>query len=134
MPFVTDTHSLVWYMTGNPKLSAEAKGIFQKADNFQDAIFIPCIVFFELLYLIEKKRIAADFDGFLAMAFSARNYRTEPICLPIIEKSRGISRDKVPDPWDRLIAATSMHLGLPLITRDKSLKENAKEIGLEVIW
>jgi len=130
MPFVTDTHSLVWHMTSDSKLSPKARGIFQKVDNFQDYIFIPCIVFFELLYLIEKKRIVVDFDNFLAMVSSSKNYRVEPLCLPIIEKSRGIPRERVADPWDRLIAATSKYLDFPLITRDETLKE----IGLEVIW
>ncbi|MEW5768523.1 MAG: type II toxin-antitoxin system VapC family toxin [bacterium] len=130
MPFVTDTHSLVWYMTDDPKLSTQAKGIFQKVDNFQDYIFIPCIVFFELLYLIEKKRIVVDFDSFLAMVSSSKNYRIEPLCLPIIERSKRITRERVADPWDRLIAATSMHLNFPLITGDKTLRE----IGLEIVW
>ncbi|MCI2425219.1 type II toxin-antitoxin system VapC family toxin [Candidatus Acetothermia bacterium] len=130
MPFVTDTHSLVWHVTGDPKLSARAKGVFRKVDNFEDYIFIPCIVFFELLYLVEKKRIAVDFDNFLAMVSSSKNYRIEPLCLPIIEKSRGIPRERVADPWDRLIAATSQYLNFPLITRDETLRET----GLEVIW
>jgi PIN domain nuclease of toxin-antitoxin system len=130
MPFVTDTHSLVWHMTNDPKLSSKAKGGFQKVDNFQDSIFIPCIVFFELLYLIEKKKVVADFDSFLVMISSSKNYKIEPLCLPIIEKSKRIPREKVADPWDRLIAATSMHLNFPLITRDETLRQ----IGLEVIW
>jgi PIN domain nuclease of toxin-antitoxin system len=130
MPYVTDTHALVWHMTDDPELSMNAKGIFQKVDNIQEHIFIPCIVFFELLYLIEKKKISADFDGFLAMISSSRNYRIEPLCLPIIEKSRKIPGERVKDPWDRLIAATSMHLRLPLITRDESLSK----LDLDVVW
>jgi PIN domain nuclease of toxin-antitoxin system len=130
MPFVTDTHSLVWHMTNDPKLSSKAKEVFQKADNFQDSIFIPCIVFFELLYLLEKKKVVADFDSFLAMVSSAKNYKIEPLCLPIIEGSKSIPRERVPDPWDRLIAATSIYLNFPLITKDETLRE----IGLEVIW
>ena len=50
MPYVTDTHSIVWYMTDDPRLSIEAKRTFEKVDGGQDYIFIPCIVFFELLY------------------------------------------------------------------------------------
>lgn len=130
MPFVTDTHSLIWHMTNDPKLSPEAKAVFQKVDNFQDSIFIPCIVFFELLYLIEKKKVVADFNSFLAMISSAKNYKVKPLCLPIIERTKNIPRERVPDPWDRLIAATSMYLNFPLITRDESLRE----IGLDVIW
>lgn len=125
MPFVTDTHPLVWHLTDDPRLSLEAKRIFN-----EDYIFIPCIVLFELLYLIEKKKIAADFDSFLSLVSLSKNYRIEPLCLPIIEKSKIIPKEKVADPWDRLIIATSMHLNFPLITRDKTLKD----IGLEVIW
>jgi len=125
MPFVTDTHPLLWHMTDDPRLSLRVKKIF---DN--DYIFIPCIVFFELLYLVEKKRIVSDFDSFITLVSSSENYNVEPLCLPIIETSKRIPRDKVTDPWDRLIAATSMHLSLPLITRDEALRD----IGLEVIW
>ena len=130
MSYVTDTHAIVWYMTGDHKLSAEAKKVFQQVDSGKDYVFIPCIVFFELLYLTEKRKLAIDFDGFVKMMSSATNYRVEPLCLPIIEKTRMISREEIPDPWDRLIAATSIHLGLPLITRDTKLRR----IGLQVIW
>jgi PIN domain nuclease of toxin-antitoxin system len=36
MPYVTDTHSMVWYMTGDPKLSIEARKTFEKVDHGQD--------------------------------------------------------------------------------------------------
>jgi PIN domain nuclease of toxin-antitoxin system len=117
-------------MTDDPKLSRDARIAFEEVDSGQDNIFIPCIVFFELLYLTEKGRCDIDFENFTTMVSSSRNYRIEPLCLPIIDKSRMISRDEVSDPWDRLIAATSIHLGLPLITRDESLQR----IGLEIVW
>lgn len=131
MPYVTDTHSIVWHLTDDPKLSKEAKKVFQRIDSGLDNIHIPCIVFFELLYLLEKKKpINVDFKEFVKLVSSSRNYKVEPLCLHIIEKSREIQRRKIPDPWDRLIAATSLHLGFPLITRDKSLHK----IGFDTIW
>jgi len=130
MPYVSDTHSIIWHMTDDPKLSIKAKEIFKKVDSGQDYIIIPCIVFFELLYLTEKRKLEVDFDDFIALVSSSRNYRVEPLCLPIIEKSKVISRKEIPDPWDRLIAATSMHLDFPLITRDKSMQK----VGLKIIW
>ena len=129
MPYVTDTHALIWYMTDDPNLSPEARLIFEKADTGQENVFIPCIVFFELLYLVEKNRISVDFDSVVSMVSSSDNYGVEPLCLRIIQKSREIPMKQVKDPWDRLIAATSMHLGLPLITRDKAL-----EAVTETIW
>ncbi len=130
MPFVTDTHALIWYMTGDPNLSSNARQIFQNADGGRDEIHIPCIVFFELLYLIERKNLPVDFDGFLSMFATSENYKVEPLCLPVIRKSRELSVETVTDPWDRLIAATSMHLNLPLITRDRTLSKT----GLKVVW
>ena len=130
MPYVTDTHSIVWHMADDPKLSKEARRVFQKTDGGLDYIYIPCIVFFELVYLVEKKKIEVEFNDFVNLTSSSKNYKVEPLCLPIIEKSRTIPRRKIPDPWDRLIAATSLHLGYPLITRDKSLRK----IGFETVW
>lgn len=130
MPFVADAHTLVWHLTGDSSLSAKARDALRKVDEGEEELFIPCIVFFELTYLVEKRRIAADFDDLVGRVSSSHNYRIEPLCLPIIEKGRSIPMDKVKDPWDRLIAGTSMHLGLPLISRDRSLAE----LGLKVIW
>lgn len=130
MPYVTDTHALVWYMIDDPDLSTKARQIFKEVDSGQDHIFIPCIVFFEVLYLIEKRKILIDFDRFIEMVLSSWNYRVEPLCLPIIERSSMIPRERISDPWDRLIAATSLYLGIPLITRDRYLHR----IGLKIIW
>ena len=41
-----------------------------------------------------------------------------------------ISRDAVPDMPDRIIAATAVHLGVPLITRDAKLHR----AELKTIW
>ena len=130
MPYVTDTHALIWYMSNDPKLSENAKEIFIKIDDSEDYIVIPCIVFFELLYLIEKKKIDFDFDKFIEFISSSKNYKVEPLFIPIIRKNREIPREKVNDPWDRLISATALHLNVPLITKDSVIRE----IGIEVIW
>jgi PIN domain nuclease of toxin-antitoxin system len=129
MPYVTDTHALIWHLTEDPQLSTAAREIFERVDAGQERVFIPCIVFFELFYLVEKNRIAIDFDSVVSMVSSSSNYGVEPLCLPIIEASRKISMEKVKDPWDRLIAATSLRLGLPLITRDRAL-----ETVTETVW
>ena len=130
MPYVTDTHSLIWYMIDDPRLSVKARKVFEEVDIGKNYMFIPCIIFFELLYLVKKKKLTVDFENFIRMVSSSRNYKVEPLCLPIIEKSKIIPREKVKDPWDRLIAATSMHLSFPLVTRDESLRK----IGLKVVW
>jgi len=111
-------------------LSKVAKETFQRTDESLGNAFIPCIVFVEILYLIEKKKIAVDFNSFISKVALSQNYKVEPLCMPVIENVARISRKHVKDPSDRIIAATSMHLKLPLITRDRKLRK----IGLNVIW
>jgi PIN domain nuclease of toxin-antitoxin system len=45
------------------------------------------------------------------------------------KKSKMIPKEISTDPWDRLIVATSLHLKVPLITHDKSLRK----LGLEIM-
>jgi len=43
---------------------------------------------------------------------------------------RRIPRDMVSDPADRIIAATALHFGIPLVTRDQRIQST----GLATIW
>jgi PIN domain nuclease of toxin-antitoxin system len=95
MPYVTDTHALVWHLTDDPQLSIAARTIFEKVDSGDESVSIPCIVFFELLYLVEKNRIPIDFDSVVSLVYSSNNYSVEPLCLPIIETSRKIPMERL---------------------------------------
>jgi PIN domain nuclease of toxin-antitoxin system len=121
MPYVSDTHCLIWHLTDDVKLSAAAKEIFVSADNAGETIIISCISLFEVLLLTEKKKIQMGYDKFIDAFSLFDHYRIEPVCLPIINQVKKISRDEIKDPWDRIIAATSMHLNLPLISKDRKL-------------
>jgi PIN domain nuclease of toxin-antitoxin system len=38
------------------------------------------------------------------------------------------------DPWDRLITATAIGLGVPLVTKDRAITAVAKTGAVEVVW
>lgn len=42
-----------------------------------------------------------------------------------------ISRDEVPDPFDRIIAATALAIDLPLVTADEQIHEALSE---RAVW
>jgi PIN domain nuclease of toxin-antitoxin system len=130
MPFVTDTHALVWHMTRDPRLSPAVRRVFESADQGGETVHIPCISLFELVYLAEKKRVSIDLSTLLGRISSSANYPVEPMCAPVITQSEAVPRSSVPDPWDRLIAATSMLLKMPLITRDPALRG----LGISTVW
>lgn len=68
--YVTDTHSLVWYLTNDKKLSARANAIFDAAEREETIIIIPAIAIAELYYLHSKQ---PKFDDFAATYRDIKN-------------------------------------------------------------
>jgi len=54
MPYVTNTHSIVWHMTDDPKLSINAKRIFQK-EIMAKIIFLFPVLSFLNYFIVQKK-------------------------------------------------------------------------------
>lgn len=131
--YVTDTHALIWHLTGNSKLSAKAKAIFQNADVGIHQIIIPSIVLIEMVYLVEKGRIRnSSFDRILQLLENVdASYEEAPINMEIVKVLQRIPRLEVPDMPDRIITATAYQLHLPLITCDEKIK---KSKTVKVIW
>jgi predicted nucleic acid-binding protein len=53
-----------------------------------------------------------------------------PVDASVANALENVPRNIVPDMPDRIIAATALHLGLPLVTRDRRLQS----AGIETIW
>jgi predicted nucleic acid-binding protein len=86
----------------------------------------------EVAYLVERKRVEAGaFDRF-ASELEKENpaFAVVPVDARIAAALRRIPRSVVPDMPDRIIAATALYLGLPLITRDRRLQS----LGIQIIW
>ena len=94
---------------------------------------ISTITLVEMVYLAEKNRIpqepiAALIDG---LQLSIDNYRLVPIDLGVIHALEQVPRKAVPDMPDRIIVATAVSLGLPLLSRDAAIQDFE---GIESIW
>jgi predicted nucleic acid-binding protein len=48
----------------------------------------------------------------------------------MVDAMARVPRDQVPDLPDRIIAATALHLGVPLVTRDRQITAS----GIATIW
>jgi predicted nucleic acid-binding protein len=53
MDHVTDTHSIVWYFTDDPRLSRRALEAFEKTIK-EGTIIIPTVVLAEIMYIAGK--------------------------------------------------------------------------------
>nr|HID13466.1 PIN domain-containing protein [Anaerolineae bacterium] len=131
--YIADTHSLIWYLQDNPRLSLRARSLFSQADVGKATLVVPTIVLVEMTYLAEKKRIAYTLvkAALNLLRGASKNYRLAPLDLAVVEALERTPRSVVSDMPDRIIAATALSLGLPLLSRDPAMKAVG---GLEVIW
>lgn len=57
---VVDTHTIVWYLSDDPQLSAKAGNALDSATAAGEIIHVPSICLVELTYVIEKRRLPAS--------------------------------------------------------------------------
>ncbi|MEM9510902.1 MAG: type II toxin-antitoxin system VapC family toxin [Cyanobacteria bacterium P01_E01_bin.35] len=120
---VTDTHALIWYLEDSPRLSVATNQLFDRCDCGEIIIYIPTICLVEIIYLQEKGRIPSQLKTQLDRELMLGNTGmiVYELTTGVVEALATIPRDSVPDLPDRIIAATAVHLGLPLISRDSKI-------------
>jgi PIN domain nuclease of toxin-antitoxin system len=131
--FITDTHALHWHLSGDRRLSATARRLFQQADVGEHQILIPGIALIEMVYLVEKERLDASLVNRLLKLLDTVNgsYTVAPLDKGTAIALQSVNRETVSDMPDRIIAATARQLDLPLISRDSRISQLT---SIEVIW
>lgn len=129
---VADTHAIIWYLYADARLSQTAKRTIDQAVNTGNSIVVSAITPIEMVYLIEKGRIAAEALTRLATILSdpLLLINQYPVDLSIARTLSRIDRAAVPDMPDRIIAATALHLAVPVISRDGKIRTSA----IQTIW
>lgn len=129
---VADTHVAIWFLYANDRLSTQAKGFVLHAALTGRQIGIAAISIAEIVYLVEKARLLPTvFDDLrAALDDPLHAFKEVPVTAAIADAMRTIPRAQVPDMPDRIIAATAVHLGVPLISRDGRIRASA----VETIW
>jgi PIN domain nuclease of toxin-antitoxin system len=124
---VADTHAVIWYVFDDPRLSSAARTEMDTAVANGEQIAVSSISLIEMVYLVDKDRIAtAAFDGVLQALDDPNPLLLEVFCdRSIAHAMRLVDRRQVPGLPDRIIAATAVHLGVPLISRDGKIRSSS---------
>jgi PIN domain nuclease of toxin-antitoxin system len=132
MSAVIDTHAAIWYLLDSKNLPKTVSSLIDSAAITGAPTYISAISLVEVVYLVERGRIALDaFEMFLnELSHDSPIFAVVPVDSEIADARRNIPRDIVPDMPDRIIAATALHLGAPLVTRDRRLQS----AGIQTIW
>jgi PIN domain nuclease of toxin-antitoxin system len=132
---VADTHALLWYLLDDPdrRLSPDARTALEQAESTNGiAVSVASVV--DLWYVIRTRGTFTDdqLDQVLRLLRDPEtSLEAEPITLDVAAAFRQIHRDALGDPWDRFITATAVALDLPLVTRDRRIRESGL---VETIW
>jgi PIN domain nuclease of toxin-antitoxin system len=76
MTYVVDTHALVWFLEGNPRLSMAARNALSDPTA---QVVVPTIVLAEITFLYARHRITIDLPHVLAHMASAANCLVYPL-------------------------------------------------------
>ncbi len=129
MHHVTDTHSLVWYLTEDKKLSKSALSIFTKADEGDTIIIVPTIVLAEIIHICEKKKRDLEIKNVMDKINGSMNYIPYNLNMEVLEKVIGIK--DISEMHDRIITAIAIITDSTLITKDEEI---TKSEAVKTIW
>ena len=130
--YVVDTHALIWFLEGNPKLGNNAQTILADANS---ELILPTIVLAESVWIVDKNKTSIPSVNDLLTAINNDPRITiYPLVQDIITTSTTIP--EIAEMHDRLIVATALFLDnlgeeIALLTCDINIT-NSKL--LTIIW
>ena len=107
---VADTHTALWHLFGDPKLSRTAANFIQEAATRRRTIALSVISMAKLVYLVEKNRLPASaYTEFASALADPDHVFTEAaLTAAIVQSMRQVARAEVSDMPDGIVAATAV--------------------------
>lgn len=128
---VTDTHPLIFHVTGEKRLGRQAAVHFQACERQQSLLYVPVMVMWEMSILARIGRInlRRPVRDLFADLFSNPAY--QPLDLTPEQVYLAGEAQPNTDPFDALICAAARSLQLPLLTRDGDIEASGL---VQVLW
>jgi PIN domain nuclease of toxin-antitoxin system len=127
-----DTHVLVWAAIEPKRLSRVATSALRRA-HASDGVAISAITLWELASLFSRRRIESygTVESSVRQVVEAVGVVTREITIEIAALAAQFPDGFPRDPADRLIAATALATGVPLVTHDQNIRKSPL---LKTIW
>jgi PIN domain nuclease of toxin-antitoxin system len=125
-----DTHALVWAVGESKRLSRAASSAILQAQK-EDGVAIAAITLWELAMLVSRGRIQAYGTVEASVRLLIEGVVIKQLNPEIAALAVELPEEFSSDPADRLIGATAIIEGLPLVTRDQKIRASSR---LKTIW
>ncbi|HEY0141938.1 MAG TPA: type II toxin-antitoxin system VapC family toxin [Thermoanaerobaculia bacterium] len=125
---VVDTHTLIWWVTEPAQLSKVARFALDE----EDTIALSAITCWEVAMLAQRGRIAIDdVEAWLYDVTALPRIAVIPLNVDIAVRAVSLPATFPADPADRIIAATALCFGVPLVTKDGRIRDSGV---LSTVW
>jgi PIN domain nuclease of toxin-antitoxin system len=128
---VTDTHALVFFAAGGRRLGDRAGRFFERCERREAILYVPVAVMWECSLLARGSRInlRRTVQEFFDTLFSNPAYQPLDLLPEHVYAADALRFTR--DPFDALIVAAAQSAGLPLVTRDASIRDSGT---VAVLW
>ena len=120
---VLDTHAWLWWISNPEKLGLAAASAIEQAMS-ENGILLSSISTWEIALLVAKGRLALSIDvrDWVRKTESLPFVRFMPVDNTVALRSVALPGEFHADPADRIIVATALSTGLPLVTKAEKIR------------
>ena len=129
---VLDTHVWVWWLSDPERLPDRARGVVMEAAGDR-AIYISAISAWEIAMLVSRGRLTFTMDAqdWIAKSEALPFLHFVPVDNAIAVRSVRLAEPLHRDPADRIIIATAITMGVPVVSSDTKI---GKYPHVKTIW
>lgn len=130
---LVDTHTLLWWKTGDRRLSSAARKAISQARR----VHVSPLSFWEIAVLVQRHRIKLTASLFEWIRTVVNDEQVEIAALsPTAAASAGLLGSSFRgDLADRFLYATARELGVPFVTKDDAIRDYARvSRDVRTIW
>lgn len=126
-----DTHVVLWLLAKPEKLSAYASRAIEQARRHHEGFGIAAVTLYELALGIERKRMQVHGELSEVLGRIEEFVTILPLTSAIAARAAKMPDGFPRDPFDRIIAATALVHGTPLVTADGDIRRSG---AVATIW
>lgn len=127
MRLMLDTHTLIWFLNGDPKLSQKARNAIENLGNLK-IVSIASIWEIAIKLSLKKFKFSKGFKSFLEL-IENNGFAVLPIKLEHVLTVSNLEFFHR-DPFDRLLISQCVTDNLVIVSKD----ENIAKYDIEILW
>lgn len=126
-----DTHIVLWLDSGDSRLQPDTRSLIDTCWQRGWSILLSSVSVWEIALLVDTGRVALDgpVDAWVERFLDRPGIETVPLDCRAASRSYGLHPLEHRDPADRLLIATAIELGCPLVTYDERIDSFAERHG-----